>query len=248
MNVFAVERRNETLVQLGHDRVDRLVAPMFDGLHLVDPGSQVVGIFQNAAQQARTLSHVGGKLGKQIEKLGFARKKTDHDTVSSSKVETGYYLTPGQQHARKSVTFERLPARWRPVETRPAASPRVRPSLRARMRLVVNVHHVLDRELRVALRRRQPLMPKQFLDGAQVRSLFQHVRAESVTQSMRMTLWRQSLGNRDALDDASHAARRKPSAALVDKQRGHDFRRHAFRWTAFRGTAFRRNCVLRRAS
>jgi hypothetical protein len=28
---------------------------------------------------------VGGKLGKQIEKLGIPRKKMDHDTVSWSK-------------------------------------------------------------------------------------------------------------------------------------------------------------------
>ena len=88
------------------------------------------------------------------------------------------------------------------------------------MRLIVNVHHVLDRELRVALRGRQALVAEQFLDGAQVRSLFQHVRAEGVTQRMRMNFGRQSLGNRDALDDASYAARRKPSAALVDEQRG----------------------------
>ena len=95
----------KALVQLGHDGVGRLVAPMFYGLHLVDAGFEVVGIFQNAAQQARTLVHAGGKFGKQIEKLGFARKKTDHDTVSWSKVETGYYLMPGQQRARNAVTW-----------------------------------------------------------------------------------------------------------------------------------------------
>src|SRR5208337_3529690 len=100
-NIFTIERRNKALVQLGHDRVGRLVTAMFDGLHLFDPGLQVVGIFQNAAQQARTLAHAGGKLGKQIEKLGFARKKTDHDTVSWSKSGTVYYLTPGEQGARK---------------------------------------------------------------------------------------------------------------------------------------------------
>src|ERR1019366_1607367 len=102
----------------------------------------------------------------------------------------------------------------------------ISPSLRSRVGLIVNVHHVLDRKLRVALRGRQALVSEQFLDGAQVRSLFQHVRAEGVTQSMRMNLRRQSLGNRDALDDAPHAARGEPSAALVDEQRGHAFRWH----------------------
>src|ERR1700687_5980165 len=89
-------------------------------------------------------------------------------------------------------------------------------SLRSGMRLVVDVHHVLDRELGVALRGRQPLMAEQFLDGAQVRSLFQHVGAEGVTESMRMNFWRQSFGNGDTLDNASDAAGGEASAALVD--------------------------------
>lgn len=63
-------------------------------------------------------------------------------------------------------------------------------SLRPRMGLIVNIHHVLDRELGIALRGREALVPQQFLDGAQVRSFFQHVRAEGVTQSMRMNLGR----------------------------------------------------------
>src|ERR1035437_7218298 len=84
------------------------------------------------------------------------------------------------------------------------------PSLRPRVRLVVDVHHVLDRELGVALRGRQALMPQQLLDGAQVRSLLQHVRAEGVTQRVRMNLGRQSLGDGDALDEAFAAARCDP--------------------------------------
>src|SRR3981189_1303121 len=101
-------------------------------------------------------------------------------------------------------------------------------SLCPRMRLVVNIHHVLDRELRVALCGRQALMAEQFLDGAQVRSLFQHVGAEGVTQSMGMNLGRQSLGNRDSLDDAAYAAGGETSAALVDEQGGHASRRNCF--------------------
>src|ERR1700730_9801053 len=102
------------------------------------------------------------------------------------------------------------------------------PSLCPRMRLIVDVHHVLDRELRVTLCGGQALMPEQFLDGAQVRSLFQHVRAEGMTECMRMNLGRQSLGDCDALDDAAHAARGEASAALVDEQRGHASRRNCF--------------------
>jgi len=58
------------------------------------------------------------------------------------------------------------------------------------MGLIVNVHHLFNRKLGVALGSRQPLVPQQFLDGAQVGSLFQHVRAKGVTQSMRMNFWR----------------------------------------------------------
>ena len=54
------------------------------------------------------------------------------------------------------------------------------------MRLIVDVHYVLDRKLGVALRGREALVTEQFLDGAQVRSFFQHVRAEGVTQSVGM--------------------------------------------------------------
>ena len=89
-------------------------------------------------------------------------------------------------------------------------------SLGSGVSLIVDIHHVLNRKLRVALRGRQALVPEQFLDGAQVRSLFQHVGTEGVTQSMRMNLGRQSLGNRDSLDDASNAARGEASAALID--------------------------------
>ena len=84
------------------------------------------------------------------------------------------------------------------------------------MRLIVDVHHVLDRELRVTLRGRQALMAEQFLDGAQVCSLFEHMGAEGVTQSMRMNLGGQSLGDSDSLDDAAYAARGETSAALVN--------------------------------
>jgi len=54
------------------------------------------------------------------------------------------------------------------------------------MRLIVDVHHVLDGELGVALRGGQALVAEEFLDGAQVGSLFQHVRAEGVAQGVGM--------------------------------------------------------------
>src|SRR6202140_5429024 len=110
----------------------------------------------------------------------------------------------------------------------PRLKSRISSSLCPGMRLIVNVHHVLDRKLRVALRGRQALVAEQFLDGAQVRSLLQHVGAEGVTQSMGMNLGGQSLGNGDSLDDAAYAAGGEASAALVDYKGGHAFRWHRF--------------------
>jgi hypothetical protein len=46
---------------------------------------------------------VGGKFGKQIEKLGFARKKTDHDTVSWSKNYQDGVLSHASQAPRKET-------------------------------------------------------------------------------------------------------------------------------------------------
>src|SRR5205823_12330510 len=51
-------------------------------------------------------------------------------------------------------------------------------SLRARMRVIVNLHDVLHRELRVALRGREALMSKHLLNGAQVCAFFKQVCAE----------------------------------------------------------------------
>ena len=58
--------------------------------------------------------------------------------------------------------------------------------LRARMGAVVNLCELSRGELRVALRGREPLVTEQFLDGAQVGSLFQQMRAKGVAERVRM--------------------------------------------------------------
>ena len=72
--------------------------------------------------------------------------------------------------------------------------------------------------MRITLSGREALVAEQFLNGAQIGSFFQHVRAESVPQRMRMHVGRKSFGDRDALDDASHTAGRQAPSALVDQQ------------------------------
>ena len=54
-----------------------------------------------------------------------------------------------------------------------------------RMRLVVHIHHMLHRQLRVSLRRRESLMTEHLLNRTQVRAFLQHVRAKCVAQRVR---------------------------------------------------------------
>src|ERR1019366_9327522 len=108
-------------------------------------------------------------------------------------------------------------------------------TLRVRMRPVVNLHHVLDRQLRVTLRGRETLVAEHLLDGAQVGAFFQHVRAEGMAQRVRMHVGRESARHRDLLHDAAHAARGEPRPAQVDQQRSLNralgFAQHALpRW------------------
>src|SRR6266850_3466680 len=95
--------------------------------------------------------------------------------------------------------------------------PHTNQSFRARMGLVVHVHDMLDRELRVPLGRRQTLMAQQFLDGAQVRAFFQHVGTKSMAESMWVHVGGKAFGDGDALDDTSHAAGSEAAATLVDE-------------------------------
>ena len=87
------------------------------------------------------------------------------------------------------------------------------------MGLVVDMQHMLHRELRVPLRGGEALVAEHLLDRSQVRAFFEHVRSESVAQGMRMHVGRQSLGDGDFLDDAAYAARGEASATPVDEER-----------------------------
>src|ERR1700756_2575846 len=106
--------------------------------------------------------------------------------------------------------------------------PHVSPPLRdmgisllcTRMRLIVDLQHMLHGELSVALRGRQSLVTEQLLDRPQVGAFLQHVSAKSMTQSVRMNIRREALGYSNLLNNAPHASRSKPPAALVDQKSG----------------------------
>ena len=86
------------------------------------------------------------------------------------------------------------------------------------MRLIVDLQYVLHRQLRITLGCGQSLVAEQFLNGSQVGTFFQHVRAESVAQGVWMNVRRQALRDGNFLDDAANAARGEPPATPVDEQ------------------------------
>jgi len=75
---------------------------------------------------------------------------------------------------------------------------------------------MLHRELGVALRSREAFVAEHFLDCAQVCAFLKHVSAECVAQSVRVDIRRQSFCDSDLFDDPANAARRQPSATLID--------------------------------
>ena len=81
------------------------------------------------------------------------------------------------------------------------------------MRPVVDLRQLCGGQLRIALRRRKPLVAQQFLNGAQVGALFKQMRAKSVAKRVRVHVGGESAQNRDALHDAAHAARGQPRLA-----------------------------------
>ena len=74
------------------------------------------------------------------------------------------------------------------------------------------VHHrqLRSGQLRISLRRREPFVPQQFLNRAQVRAFLQQVSSKCMAQRVRMHVRRKPAQNRDPLHDAAHAARRQP--------------------------------------
>src|ERR1035441_1865428 len=85
-------------------------------------------ILQKVAQQARTFIHGAGKLGKQLKKFGLARNKTDHVTISWSKV--GNRLLSHAKRTMRKETDHAAVGYF--VETRLAASPPRRSTFRLR--------------------------------------------------------------------------------------------------------------------
>src|SRR6266550_37124 len=67
-------------------------------------------------------------------------------------------------------------------------------SLGSGMGLIVDLEHVFDGELSVALGCGKALVTEHLLNGAQIGTFFQHVGSESMTKSVRVNVRRQSPG------------------------------------------------------
>ena len=83
MNVFAVERRDECLVQFGDDRVGGLVAFVLDCLHLLCSYTQIHGILQDAAEPFGAFRQIARKFCEKLEELHLAWDQAKHSILLS---------------------------------------------------------------------------------------------------------------------------------------------------------------------
>ena len=72
VDVLAIERRDEALVEFGDDGVRSLVTFVFDGLHLIDPHGKIARVSENGSKQFGAVGEVAGKLSEEVEELSVA--------------------------------------------------------------------------------------------------------------------------------------------------------------------------------
>ena len=85
VNVFAVEGRDEGLVQLDQDAVRHVVAAVLDLLDLLHGSGHllIVVVVQQVGQDLRTLDHVVRDFREHVEKLGVTRDEA-HDRLQAA--------------------------------------------------------------------------------------------------------------------------------------------------------------------
>ena len=72
VDVLAIERSDEALVELGDDGVGGFVASVLDGLHLTDPHGKIAGVSEDGAEQFGSLGEIAGEFGEKIKEFGVA--------------------------------------------------------------------------------------------------------------------------------------------------------------------------------
>ena len=78
MDILAVKRRDEGLVQPGDHGVRQIIAGVLDLAELADAHLNVLHVEQDGGQQLGPLREIAGHAGEKLEKLGFARNESDH--------------------------------------------------------------------------------------------------------------------------------------------------------------------------
>ena len=85
------------------------------------------------------------------------------------------------------------------------------------MRFVVDIHQLADRCVSVFLRRRERLMPQEFLNGTKVSSVGKQVRRKRVPQRVRMKIPIDIREPHVFLNQPSDGTLREPSPRIVQE-------------------------------
>lgn len=94
MNVFAVDRRNERLVELPGYFVRDAVPDMFNILDALRLLNRIPEILRHVLQQATALDHIVGGILEQIEKRFFPGYEPKHKILSSGPFNKACNLVP----------------------------------------------------------------------------------------------------------------------------------------------------------
>ena len=86
------------------------------------------------------------------------------------------------------------------------------------MRLVVDAHKMIKGDVRVALGGGKAGMAEQFLHGAHIRAVLQHVRGEGVTQGVRRQMLRQSGAFADLVENPRRLPPVEPLASVAHEK------------------------------
>ena len=105
-------------------------------------------------------------------------------------------------------------------DTSPSATMAYKAELRASgvgMRLIVDVHQLADRSVRVFLRGGQRLVSEQLLNGAQIGSIGEEMRGEGVAQGVRMEIPIDVHQANVLLDDAANGTLAQAAPGVIEE-------------------------------
>ena len=72
MDVLAIERSDEGLVEFCNDCVSGFITFMLNGLHLADSHGQIPRVGQDGAQQLGSIGEIAREFSEKVKKLGIA--------------------------------------------------------------------------------------------------------------------------------------------------------------------------------